>query len=184
MHLSSPVSALREMRRTARLGGRVACEEPDWGMTGYHDPSDPKFVEEDQRIQSAEILGRSRIYGQNPAIGRRLPELFHNAGLGEIILDGMFHSIRVPCDSRIKIASLEKIFSDRLNSLSDKSHLEEYKKSLHAGGLTSKEINHYLRAWRKRTKQRIKALRQSSMAKEKDTSFFALPFFLAIGTKL
>ena len=184
MHLSSPVGALREMRRMARLGGRVACEEPDWGMTGYSDPSDPEFVEEDQRVKAAEILGRSRIYGQNPAIGRRLPELLHNARLGEIILDGMFHSIRVPCDPRIKSASLERDFSDQLKHLSDKSDLDEYKKILSAGGLTSKEIDHYLRVWRKRTKKRIKSLRQSSKAKEKDVSFYAIPFFLAIGTKL
>jgi len=184
MHLSYPVEALREMRRTARTGGRVACEEPDYGMSGSYDPSDdPWFAEAKRRVRAAEVLGLLRMYGQDYEMGRRLPELFHDAGLRGTKLEGMFRSIMVPCDPRIKASSLEERLTAELSYYSDKAHLDEYKKTLRAGGLSPREIAGYLRVWRKRMRQRIRAMRRSSKAKEEDASFLAFPFFLAVGRK-
>ena len=184
MHLSSPVGALREMQRAARTGGRVACEEPDYGMVGFHDPSDdPEFAEVSRRVRAAEVRGLWRMYGQDYEMGRRLPELLHDAGLRGVMLEGMFRSIWVPCDPRIKAASLGERLAAELSYYSDEVNLDEYRKTLRSGGLSPKEINDYLRVWKKRTGQRIKALQRSSRAKEEDVGFLALPFFLAVGRK-
>ena len=184
MWLSSPVIGVREMRRVARIGGFVACEEPDWGMTAYHDPTDLEFTKLDQKIQEAEIRGRGIAYGHNPAIGRRLPELFHDAGLRQIVLEGMFHSLRVPSDRRIRSFDLRKDFLDSLKHLSQKDNLAQFKKAVLAGGISSAEFEKYLDNWRRLTKRKIRALRESVNAKEDDKSFLAIPFFLAIGKKL
>ncbi|MGD0636411.1 MAG: methyltransferase domain-containing protein [Nitrososphaerales archaeon] len=184
MHLSSPAGALGEMRRAARSGGRVACEEPDYGMVGFHDPrEDPDFAEAIRRVRAAEVLGLWRTYGQDYEMGRRLPELLHDAGLRGIMLEGMFRSIIVPCDPRIKVASLGDRYAAELGYYSDEVNLEEYRKTLRAGGLSTKEIDDYLAVWRERTKRRIKALQRSSRAKEEDVGFLALPFFLVVGRK-
>ncbi|MGA2665512.1 MAG: methyltransferase domain-containing protein [Nitrososphaerales archaeon] len=180
MHLSSPADALREMRAAARVGGRVACEEPDYGMTGSFDPG---FAEEERRVSEARVLGLSRMYGQDYRMGRRLPELLHGAGLGQIMLEGMFHGLIVPCDPRIKAASLESRLAAELSYYSQRVHLDEFRKTLRAGGLSSEEIDGGLEVWRKRTRRRIGALRRSSRAKEGDTSFLAVPFFLAVGRR-
>jgi hypothetical protein len=154
-------------------------------MTAYYDPGYPEFAEEDGRVLAAEISGRSRLYGQDSAIGRRLPELFHNAGLREIVLEGMFHhSVIVPCDRRVEAAWLENVLSEQLKQYSDRVKLDEYRRLLRTGGLASKEINRNMKVSKEITKQRIRALRQSSKAKESDTSFTAIPFFLAIGRNL
>ena len=184
MHLSSPAEALVEMRRTTRAAGRVACEEPDHGMAGFYNPGDdPGFARASRRVRAAEVLGLFRMYGQDNEIGRRLPELFRDAGLRGIMLEGMFRSVTVPCDPRIKVSSLEERIAAELGYYSDKVHLDEYRKTLRAGGLSSKEIDGYLRVWRKGASQRIRALRRSSRAKEEDASFLAFPFFLAVGRK-
>ena len=184
MHLSSPLGALREMRRTAKEGGRVACEEPDHGMVGGYDPGDdPVFARGSRRVRAAEVRGLLRMYGQDYEMGRRLPELFHGAGLRGVTLEGMFRSITVPCDPRIKATSLEERLSAELSYYSDKVHLEDYKRTLRAGGLSPKEIDGYLKVWRRKKVQRIRALRLSSTAKEDDVSFLAVPFFLAVGRK-
>jgi hypothetical protein len=112
-----------------------------------------------------------------------LPELLHDAGLRGIMLEGMFRSIIVPCDPRIKAASLGDRYAAELGYYSDEVNLEEYRKTLRAGGLSTKEIDDYLAVWRERTKRRIKALQRSSRAKEEDVGFLALPFFLVVGRK-
>lgn len=184
MWLSSPLTGLREMSRVTRPGGYVACEEPDWGMTGYYDPSDLQFTKLEQKIGAAGIRGREIAYGHTPAIGRRLPQLFHDAGLRRIVLEGMFHSIRVPSDRRIKSSQLRKDFTDLLKYHSQKDNLEQYKKAVLAGGISSEEFENYMDVWRRRTRREIMALRKSVKAKENDKSFYAIPFFLAIGKKI
>lgn len=184
MWLSSPLAGLREMSRVTKLRGYVACEEPDWGMTGSYDPSDLEFTEFDKRIGAAGIRGREIAYGHTPEMGRRLPQLFHDAGLRQIVLEGMFHSIRVPSDRRIKSSELRKDFCDQLKYHSDKDNLEQYKKTVIAGGISSEEFESYMDAWRRRTRKRIRELKKSIRAKGNDKSFFAIPFFLAIGKKM
>jgi hypothetical protein len=95
----------------------------------------------------------------------------------------MFRSIWVPCDPRIKAACLGERLAAELSYYSDEVNLDEYRKTLRSGGLSPKEISDYLSVWKKRTRQRIKALQRSSRAKEEDVGFLALPFFLAVGRK-
>ena len=107
MHLSSPVGALprdASARRGPEAGWPARSRT---GMVGSHDPSDnQEFAEASRRVRAAEVRGLWRMYGQDYEMGRRLPELLHDAGLLGIMLEGMFRSITVPCDPRIKAASL------------------------------------------------------------------------------
>lgn len=183
MWLSSPLDAVKEMTRVASKAGHVACEEPDWGMQGYYDPSDPAFSRMDTIIGLAAIAGREIVYGHSPAMGIRLPALFHEAGLRKLVLEGTFHSIRVPSDFRTRDSDLRNDLRDSLEHHARKENYEEFKRAALAGGIQPSQFNRYIRVWKSRTERRIKMLEKDPKLKEDDTSFFAIPFFLAIGRK-
>jgi len=78
-HLDDPARALAEMVRVARPNARVVISEPDWGTLVLDAPNPPvtrRLLQvHDQRIPQ-------------PWIGRRLPALFRNAGLGNVQVIG------------------------------------------------------------------------------------------------
>lgn len=72
-----PLQVVREMRRVVRSGGAVlALAEPDYGGRIDHPPPLAALGE-----MQRQALQRQ---GADPFIGRRLGELFHQAGLNEI----------------------------------------------------------------------------------------------------
>lgn len=76
-HLSRPGDALREMLRVVKPGGMVAVRDVDWGTVSYA-PADPwidRFIEVHIKTW--------RRNGGEPHMGRRLPALFHVAGLAD-----------------------------------------------------------------------------------------------------
>jgi SAM-dependent methyltransferase len=182
MHLSSPVKAVREMTRVCRRNGLVAHLEPDWGAFSGYNPGDQQTEKEDEAALIAEIKGRRKLYGQDPAIGRRLPYLLHRAGLRDISIDGIFEGRMTPCDYRTKRRNLIQEHSLSLKNLSDKKRTEEYTKVLIAGGLSEAWVQRYLRRRKARLIRRLKRLKLRG-SKEKMTSFWAVPFFLAMGKK-
>jgi SAM-dependent methyltransferase len=184
MHLSSPVSALEEMKRSVKVGGRVCSEEPDFLMGGWYDPEDPESDKEDRRELEGQIRGRRRMYGQDWAIGRRLPELFHAAGLKNFIIEGTFYLLMVPSDARTPAKAHARVLEDNLKYSFDRSQRIDQNRALRAGGIAQDAIDRNLARWRTKTKKRIQLLKKSQSAKEEDASFGAIPFFLAVGTKL
>ena len=72
--LADPVQGAREMARVVRPGGRVlACAEPDYGGRVDH----PAELASLGRLQTEAL----RQQGAEPEIGRRLGEIFTQAGL-------------------------------------------------------------------------------------------------------
>ena len=182
MHLSSPKKALREMTRVCKRNGHLAPLEPDWGAFSSYDPDDPRAEKEGETALKAEIRGRRKLYGQDPAIGRRLPDLLHGAGLRDITIDGIFEGPMTPCDYRTRRRTLSQEYSLSLKNLSNKRRVDEYTKVLVAGGLSKAWIRRYLRGRRTRLLRRSRQLKFQG-SKERMTSFFAVPLFLAMGKK-
>lgn len=182
MHLRSPMKTLREMARVCKKNGHVAPLEPDWGAFGSYDPDDSEAEKEGETALKAEIRGRRKLYGQDPALGRRLPDLLHRAGLRDITIDGIFEGPMTPCDYRTKRRALSQEYSLSLKSLSNKKRVDEYTKVLVAGGLSKVWIRRYLERRRSRLVRRSRQLKFRG-SKERMTSFFAIPLFLAMGRK-
>jgi ubiquinone/menaquinone biosynthesis C-methylase UbiE len=77
-----PAEVLAEMVRLARPGGWVASQEPDVGYALCY-PQLPAW----DRLRSLFLAAFGRS-GANPLLGRRIPELYRAAGLGEIEVIG------------------------------------------------------------------------------------------------
>ena len=78
VNASDPEAVLTEMVRLARPGGAIAVLEPDAGMSVCYPPH-----------QAWDRMARiwadvTRAYGIDAQIGRRLPDLFRQAGLADI----------------------------------------------------------------------------------------------------
>jgi ubiquinone/menaquinone biosynthesis C-methylase UbiE len=73
-HIADPCRVVREMARVTRRGGVVLCAEPDWGTYLLGGPHSALT----ERIQHDWI----RSF-QNPWIGRELPSLLAEAGVGD-----------------------------------------------------------------------------------------------------
>jgi SAM-dependent methyltransferase len=78
VNLPDPAGVAAEMRRLARPGGQVASMEPDTEHVLCYPPH-PAFY------RLCEIFtGVFRRNGADPCIGRRVPELFRQAGLDDV----------------------------------------------------------------------------------------------------
>jgi SAM-dependent methyltransferase len=78
VNLPDPAGVAAEMIRLARPGGRVASMEPDTEHSRCHPPH-PAF---DRLCEIFTVAFRRN--GADPWIGRRVPELFRQAGLEDI----------------------------------------------------------------------------------------------------
>jgi SAM-dependent methyltransferase len=78
INLSEPAEVAAEMVRLARPGGWVASMEPDTELALCYPPH-PAF----DRICEIFAVAFSRN-GADPAMGRRVPELFRQAGLADV----------------------------------------------------------------------------------------------------
>jgi ubiquinone/menaquinone biosynthesis C-methylase UbiE len=75
MHLEAPERALAEMVRVARPGGKVVVFDFDW---------DTLVVDHPDRSSTEKVLDLMTESLRNGRIGRRLPGMFEDAGLGEV----------------------------------------------------------------------------------------------------
>jgi SAM-dependent methyltransferase len=78
VNVPDPEAVLADMTRLVRAGGWVASLEPDVAVHLYH-PANPAW----DRLHEISIAA-FQADGANPFIGRRLPELFREAGLSDI----------------------------------------------------------------------------------------------------
>jgi ubiquinone/menaquinone biosynthesis C-methylase UbiE len=74
-HVRDPLAVVRQMARAARPGGRIVLADDDHEILRLH-PELPGFDE----IWRA-YYNSYRAIGNDPLIGRRLPQLLHEAGL-------------------------------------------------------------------------------------------------------
>lgn len=108
--------------------------------------------------------------------------MFHRAGLKEITIDGVFEGAIVPCDRRTYLKSPRDEYRLSIEHLADRDHLREYTKALVAGGLSKKKVEDYIRRYKARLSRRLRQLK-SEKSKDRMTRFFAVPLFVAVGTK-
>ncbi|GAB3808914.1 class I SAM-dependent methyltransferase [Humibacter antri] len=73
-HLAAPATALDQVRRVLRPGGRVVLAEPDW-RTFLIDHPDPDLADAYRQFVVGQVIRNARI-------GSELPRLVQNAGLG------------------------------------------------------------------------------------------------------
>jgi ubiquinone/menaquinone biosynthesis C-methylase UbiE len=78
VNVPDPEAVLAEMTRLVRAGGWVASLEPDVAVHLYH-RANPAWDRLDEIFITA-----VQAVGADPFIGRRLPELFREAGLSDI----------------------------------------------------------------------------------------------------
>ena len=81
MHLSDPSSALAEMVRVTRPGGRVVVVDSDWGTLSV----DSALTETERTLARV----RTEQYLQNGYSGRTLYRLFKQAGLAEVEVEAI-----------------------------------------------------------------------------------------------
>jgi SAM-dependent methyltransferase len=78
INVPDPTVVVAEMARLVRPGGCVAGMEPDMSIQLYHPPH-PAW----DRLHEI-FIAAFRVDGADPFIGRRLPELFREAGLTDV----------------------------------------------------------------------------------------------------
>jgi ubiquinone/menaquinone biosynthesis C-methylase UbiE len=108
MHLEAPEQALAEMVRVARPGGKVVVFDFDWD-TLLVDHPDPSLT---RRI--LDLMADSL---RNGRIGRRLPGMFEEAGLGEISI--------APHTVLMRWAFFQQLFAGTLSRAQEQGRLSE-----------------------------------------------------------
>ena len=87
MHVEDPGTALAEMARVTRAGGRVLAIEPDW---------DTLIIDSDDLGMSRRVARAQADAIRHPDIGRRLPRLAADAGLMILAVEFTTIPIRNP----------------------------------------------------------------------------------------
>ncbi len=75
MHVPDPVKAIAEMKRVTKTGGRVVVYEVDFGAL---------MIDADDRVLGRKIINAWSDSVRNGWLGRRIPRLFHEAGMKEV----------------------------------------------------------------------------------------------------
>jgi len=173
-----PMKAINEMVRVAKVGGRVAAVESDYGGCVIYDPFDKDYVELAYKFNRAVIGTFKRLYGADLTIGSKLPSLFLKAGLVEISAQAYLLPTRPPTwDNRYSIEELVDYYKNSISELSAWSETE--KKVMEEYGVSRSEFDKY----QFKTIKRIKNWIKNPLKMRNNGSISARCFFVVVGKK-
>lgn len=138
-----PAAVVREMARLARPGGRVVANEHDHTADIFWEPDDPKLAALADRRNDAWVRGSRKTYGGDHGIGSRVAELFLDAGLRDVRIEGVLApSGPQPFDARVPDDELRSFFAWLEGDLArpDPFRLKVYR----AGGWSARDERVYL----------------------------------------
>lgn len=176
MHLTDPLKAVREMSRVVRKGGSVAAFEPGSFHSSYI-PNNEKLSRIADKLQLSYIDGVRKREGKNFDIGDRLPTIFHQAGLRDIIADVQADTY-LASDPRRGLEDVRDELGFYLALF--KETKRDDAKAMRAGGASMKEFDQYNQWYEKWTE----GLLQDNEELRNDTVFGAGGFVLVRGRKV
>jgi ubiquinone/menaquinone biosynthesis C-methylase UbiE len=175
MHLTEPLKAVKEMARVTKPGGSVVALEGG-KMGAFYDPDDEEYSRLAERAYEAWVEGIRKLEGKEFKIGEKLPGIFRNAGLSnvmaEVQADAWLYS-----DPRRRLADVKAEL--RFDYSVFKERRRKDRKYLLAGGMSNAQVTSYFN----RLEARTKALMSDEGKLRNDASFYAATFFLVSGMK-
>src|SRR5712692_348620 len=139
MHLTEPLKAVREMSRVTRSGGMVAALEGG-SLNSAFIPGEEKLTKIALRLGEAWADGVRKLEGKYISIGERLPTIFHEAGLGGIMVEVQADAY-LSSDPRRRLEDVRDELEFSLATFKETKKLDE--KSMLAGGGSKKDIAVY-----------------------------------------
>ena len=128
INIPEPEGVVAEMVRLARPGGWVAASEPDIPLTICY----PRL---DAFEQMAQLFRQSVTSdGADEAVGRRLPELFRNAGLSDVGVEATMHVYPHGHSRRTVRADLFRTLRGKIvaRGMADEAELDEIDRKVRA----------------------------------------------------
>lgn len=139
MHLDDPLKAIREMARITKPGGHVvAVEQGKMGV--YYDPSDKRFSRLSDQVWEAQLRGIRKLEGKEFRIGEKLPGLFQEAGLVDMMVE-IQNNVYLASDPRQSLNDLKEELRFYLAFF--KERMEKDRKYVVAGGLSNAKVSEY-----------------------------------------
>jgi ubiquinone/menaquinone biosynthesis C-methylase UbiE len=176
MHLTDPVKAVQEMGRVARKGGTVAAFERGRFPDVVYVPNDERLTKIAIKLSESYVDGVRKLERKHFDIGNRLPTIFHEAGLREIMAEYQADAY-LTSDPRRRLEDVRDELAFYLATFKETKKLDV--KAMLAGGASRKEVNQY-NAWLEKW---MKSLLDDNEKLRNDTSFSVGGMVLAAGRK-
>jgi ubiquinone/menaquinone biosynthesis C-methylase UbiE len=166
MHLAEPEKALAEMVRLAKEGGVVVCIEPDNspGAAFYASVFDFDY---DDRMEAAAFewhchYGRIARGKGDPAVGSRVPELMHRAGLVDVeARQNEKVWMLVPPYEAPNQQHFKRMIRDNFERREE--WREEVREDYLAGGGEAEAFERYWEKWGERGREMVAALEREEL---------------------
>lgn len=175
MHLTDPLKAVREMIRVTRANGIVSAFERGSLNVAYI-PGQEKLTKLAIRLGEAWSEGARKMRRKYYSIGKRLPTIFHNAGLRDIMAEVQADAY-LNSDPRRKLEDVRDDLEFSLASFRETRKLDT--EAMLAGGASRKNIvryNTFFEKW-------VRDLLKDDEKLREDTTFGAGGLFLVAGRK-
>jgi hypothetical protein len=150
MHLIEPLKAVKDMSRVARKGGTVAAfERGRFESFYFYVPNDERITKLGIKLGGLYVDGVRKLEGKYFDIGNRLPTIFHEAGLREIMAEVQADTY-LTSDPRRKLEDVKDELGFNLETFKETKKLDA--KAMASGGASRKQIEEYNRWYERWTK--------------------------------
>ena len=150
MHLTEPLKAVKDMSRVARKGGTVAAfERGRFESFYFYVPNDKRITKLGIKLGGLYVDGVRKLEGKYFDIGNRLPTIFHEAGLREIMAEVQADTY-LTSDPRRKLEDVKDELGFNLETFKETKKLDA--KAMASGGASRKQIEEYNRWYERWTK--------------------------------